>query len=250
VDSPISGALSVQEIRAVLQSLQDEMRPLVRNKAEVWKGVVVEVIGDTVRVARADEPTVAANLLRQPYPVVGATPAVTDEVWAISWVGGGIVITGGGASSSVPGFFSGSRTSNFTFSASATWTKLLFDTEEVDSNGWYIPGTSSGQSRFTPQVAGWYQFSCSVQVGTPVVDQTRWLCGVDKNGALVPASYIDQVTTSGTAITDMGGMSKPLLANGTTDFFELIAWQNQSSSAVLGGGVDRFWWSGRLLYAT
>lgn len=91
----ITGALTVQEVRSVLDSLKDEMRPLVRNKAEVWLGQVVEVIGTTVRVSRGDEPTTAVDLLRPPYPVVGSMPSVGAQVWAASWSGGGIVITGG-----------------------------------------------------------------------------------------------------------------------------------------------------------
>lgn len=91
----ITGALTIEEVRQVLSALQDEFRPLVRNKAEVWQGQVVEVIGSTVRVARGDEPTTAVDLLRPPYPVVGSMPSVGAQVWVASWVSGGIVLAGG-----------------------------------------------------------------------------------------------------------------------------------------------------------
>ncbi len=348
----IAGALSIQEVRGVLDSLRDEMRPLVTGKAEVWQGQVVEVIGSTVRVARADEPTVAANLLRQPYPVVGPVPAVGDQVWAASWLGGGIVITGRDnlfitntnienpvtgstlqaghyynistagasptlvsgdldpsttteatrimvirctqdctinaasgqtvnntltsfympafssvtlaargstgwaviASSGVPAFspsmaiFSCYRSTTFTFSAASTWTKLLYDVEQVDT-GWLVVGTGATQSRFTPQIAGWYQFQAYVET-TSTTDLKRYVLGVAKNGTTPPEGYMGNTNTSGTALHSVAGTSPLMLANGTTDYFEVFSWQNNSSSQQYNGGSNVFWWTGRLVLAT
>lgn len=95
--------LSPTEMREILSAIGKEISPDIRNKLEAWQGTVVEVgsgaQAEMVRVARRDEPTTAVDLLRNWYPVIGTMPAVTDEVWALSWYGSGLVLTGGSGGS-------------------------------------------------------------------------------------------------------------------------------------------------------
>lgn len=93
---------------------------------------------------------------------------------------------------------------------SATFTKMAFDTEEFDTNSNY----DTTNYRFTPSVAGYY----SVNIGAYVLNNTRLLLNIYKNGALneiVHDSSISEpiVRVNGTTL---------LYMNGTTDYIE--AW--------------------------
>ena len=91
---------------------------------------------------------------------------------------------------------------------SATFTKINLATEIWDTN------SNFASSRFTPTVAGYYQFNGSFSVeGLGTV--TRFIISIYKNGAEYIRG-IDSVTTGNSAI-----ISTMISMNGTTDYVEL-----------------------------
>ena len=89
-----------------------------------------------------------------------------------------------------------------------TWTVVVFDTEEIDTHGWY--NTSNG--RFTPQTAGYYQMNVQVQPHNAYATQGL---AIYKNG-------VPEKMGSWNLNQDMGSahLNAVVYANGTTDYFE------------------------------
>ena len=94
---------------------------------------------------------------------------------------------------------------------SATFTKITFDTEEFDTNN------NFASSRFTPNVAGYYQINAGISTsGTS--SQTRVILMIYKNSTPVYALQdlsIASFRYSGSALVSM---------NGTTDYLEIYAY--------------------------
>jgi hypothetical protein len=85
-----------------------------------------------------------------------------------------------------------------------TYTKILFQTEEFDTNNNFASST------FTPTVAGYYQVNLSI---TPTTTVTLVEAAIYKNGTAIKRSYF--VGTNGMAIT-----SALIYMNGTTDYLD------------------------------
>jgi len=90
--------------------------------------------------------------------------------------------------------------------SSATATKLLFQTEEFDTN------SNFDSSTFTPTVSGYYQISAAV---SPGVSSTVMSCRVHKNGSEFKRGSV----TSNTA-----GVSVLVYCNGSTDYIEIYGY--------------------------
>ena len=86
-------------------------------------------------------------------------------------------------------------------------TKITFDAEDFDTN------SNFASSRFTPTVAGYYQISAGVGVGTT---PTSVYVMVYKNGSVWTGSY-------DTATTIAGTVSTLVYLNGSTDYVEVYA---------------------------
>lgn len=125
-----------------------------------------------------------------------------------------------------PAFSAWSNTSQ-SLSAS-TNTKALFDTEEFDTNN------NFASSRFTPTVAGYYQFNAGFQAGTVASDLRVFLY---KNG-----SPIKNISTSVNGSVNWTYGSALVYCNGSTDYVEVYfysglansAYNNQSSTYFQG----------------
>jgi hypothetical protein len=99
--------------------------------------------------------------------------------------------------------------STATTTANNTFTKILFQTEDFDTNSNYDTSTS----RFTPTVAGYYQFNWLAGTGT----QAEKLAALYKNGAVIKGgSDVIGYTSSGSAVVYM---------NGSTDYVEVYLFQ-------------------------
>ena len=92
--------------------------------------------------------------------------------------------------------------------SSSTYTKVTFDTKEFDTNNNFT------SSRFTPTVAGYYQFTAGIQVAATTTTQLVFY----KNGAVFKygnqCPSISYVTNNSTAL---------IYCNGSTDYVELYA---------------------------
>jgi hypothetical protein len=121
-----------------------------------------------------------------------------------------------------------------------TPTKILFTTEEYDTNNNFdIPN-----SRFTPTVAGRYQIEASVMFKNTVAGAQA--CRIYKNGILYKSGYTT-ITTAGwegvhaSAIIDM---------NGTTDYLEIFGEQASGSNKDINGSNDITYFQATLIAAT
>ncbi len=106
----------------------------------------------------------------------------------------------------------------------ATWTKATWSTEEWDTNN------NFASNAFTPTVAGYYNFTASGTIITPV-DQTLISVAIYKNGALVKNT---QTYASGTG--DVSALvNATMYANGSTDYFEMYVYHTSGSNKNLYG---------------
>ncbi|WP_273845380.1 hypothetical protein [Rubrobacter calidifluminis] len=113
----------------------------------------------------------------------------------------------------------------------ATWTKLSFNTLEYSTNGWAVAGTGASQSGFTPQRAGYYNFSAMCEfAGTAVGAGSRVLISLYKNGQ--EYKRMGQ-SNAGGGSNAAGWGSVTAYANGTTDYFEVFVYQNSGAAAAL-----------------
>ena len=118
---------------------------------------------------------------------------------------------------------------------SAVFTKIIFDTEEFDTNN------NFASSRFTPSVAGYYQLNSSIRVdGSP----TRIIVSIYKNGSYYKAGT-DTPTNS-----SQGIVSAVVYANGTTDYFEVYVYATSTGTPTLSStGTASIWFNGALVRA-
>ena len=111
--------------------------------------------------------------------------------------------------------------------SASTDTKVVFDHENFDTNSNYDYVTNY---RFTPTVAGYYQFNTNVYVADFSGTWMRiWMM---KSGS--DSSEFDRTVTAGQ--TTLNG-SCILYANGTTDYFEIYI-RCQGGSTVQVGASD------------
>jgi hypothetical protein len=126
--------------------------------------------------------------------------------------------------------FRASTTSTQSIS-SGTWTKIVYDTKEWDTNTNY----STANARFTPTVAGYYQLSGGVLVNN---NQTIYLV-IYKNG--VSNTWL---ALTGTATVRGSWGSALVYANGTTDYFEMYVYLG--GAQTLNGSAEQNYFTGAL----
>jgi hypothetical protein len=132
-----------------------------------------------------NEPTTASNFT-QTLPAATGTVMVTGNMPA----------------------FSAYQSSAQTLST-ATFTKILYQTEEFDTN------SNFASSTFTPTVAGYYQVVGAVNFGSSTTCAIR----IYKNG-----SAFKQVFNSVTSSVSSGCGTALIYMNGSTDYVEIFAY--------------------------
>jgi hypothetical protein len=113
--------------------------------------------------------------------------------------------------------------------SSATFTKILFQTEVLDSN------SNFASSRFTPTTAGYYLLTTGVRCDSTA---TEYFILIYKNGAGYVALLDNEFTSyqlNGSAIVD---------ANGTTDYFEVFLFQNSGTTKTTTASKTHTYFSG------
>ena len=111
--------------------------------------------------------------------------------------------------------------------AANTFTKVQFNTEEFDTNSNFDSATNY---RFTPTVAGYYQFNSVVYVS--VAPSSVFQVLFYKNGAAYKQAFYLSNASSGAT---MVGGSLLTYMNGSTDYIEVYA--NSQSANTIGGAV-------------
>jgi hypothetical protein len=118
--------------------------------------------------------------------------------------------------------FSAWKSANQTIS-SATDTKITFDTEEFDTASCFDTSTS----RFTPNVAGYYQVNFQCDMGG--VTTTAGIMNVRKNGTGAKRSQ----GVIGPNMTEQYLAGRALIyMNGTTDYVEIYVYTNGTSPSL------------------
>jgi hypothetical protein len=114
-------------------------------------------------------------------------------------------------------------------------TKVNIDTEEFDTANCF----STANNRFTPTVAGYYQFNFQLSVRSST-NLTRFACYVYKNGVGAgPSKNGGDIcfNTAGNNGFKIAG-SGLIYANGTTDFFEMYGYvETIAGTNVFNGGT-------------
>jgi hypothetical protein len=120
--------------------------------------------------------------------------------------------------------FSASPISSGTNCATATFTKITYDTENFDTN------SNFASSRFTPTVAGYYQVSANQRWANSIVATTIYMA-IYKNGS----SYC--VVGGSSNSTPLGLCpSTTVYMNGSTDYLEFYAYQNSGTTQATDTG--------------
>ena len=128
--------------------------------------------------------------------------------------------------------FSAYATSNQSLSSGAN-TKILFDTEDFDTNN------NFASSRFTPTVAGYYQLNSNVRPNN--TNQEAGIC-IYKNGS----GFRNGSNVAPTVGNQNGTIVSALVyANGSTDYFEIFVYVG--SAATTSGNYQSTWFNGVLV---
>jgi len=119
--------------------------------------------------------------------------------------------------------FSAYSTSSQTGITNATFTKVLFDSENFDTNN------NFASSRFTPTVAGYYQINSILDIGSVAI--TAAIVRIYKNGS--NAVYGGGV--NGASLSEFYAAANGLVyCNGTTDYIEIYVYVTSTSNIVYG----------------
>lgn len=132
-----------------------------------------------------------------------------------------------GANGLAAGCFSAYRSSSQT-SLGVGGVTVAMDAEEFDVSGWY--DTSLG--RYLPLLAGYYRLTALISVDLANVN-TRWRCGISKNGTAF-RELISQYRSTGGQPMTVGG-SVVVQANGATDYFTVVLYTTDSPQSITLG---------------
>lgn len=138
-----------------------------------------------------------------------------------------------------PAFSAWKGGTNQTGISSATWTKVTLGAEEFDTNSNF----DTSLARFTPTVAGYYQFNWQFDIGG--VSTTLNLVDIYKNGARVKRSNGISVTNGENYVSG----AAMVYLNGATDYVELYVYISGAGATVYGGAVEYSWFQGFLARA-
>jgi hypothetical protein len=128
--------------------------------------------------------------------------------------------------------FSAGRTTDQSVSA-ATYTKVLYTTEDFDTNNCFASST------FTPTVAGYYQIN--VQLGFNSTGESLVL--LYKNGAIHRSGNDLVGTVYGLVLSTL------VYANGTTDYFEVYGYPGAGTTFYGSGNGSTTYFQGFLARA-
>lgn len=114
--------------------------------------------------------------------------------------------------------------------ADATAVAITFATEDIDTHGFH--STSVNTSRITPTIAGYYRVRGTVLFGARA-DYADLNCWIRLNGSsnLAPA-YRGGFAGITTSSVETGIAEVIVSLNGTTDYVELVAQQNNTANVA------------------
>lgn len=124
--------------------------------------------------------------------------------------------------------------------SNTTWTKVVLQNEEFDTNSNFDSGTNY---RFTPTVAGYYQITGSVYYGTTTGGTT---VSIYKNGSEFKRGSQNAGVSGGGSQSYVSAL---IYFNGSTDYVEFYLYQNSGGSVTTNGGAALQYFQGILIRA-
>ena len=140
------------------------------------------------------------------------------------------------------GFFHATVGSSQSITAS-TATVIQFNTESIDSGGWYDTSTYT----YTPQIAGWYEFSAKISMGN--TGSSRTILGFEKNGSGGLSNRAFDLGINGLTTGLQTSGIYYYYANGTTDNFRAIVWVDLNDTVRSTASADGTYFTGKLVRA-
>lgn len=128
--------------------------------------------------------------------------------------------------------------------ASATFTKVNFDVEGRDRDGWFVPfdaASPAATARYNPKRPGYYDFSGGCYYPSPVAT-SRCVATLFKNGAQY--AHLDMKHTSNTFPMFVGGALSRVEMNGTSDYVELHTYHDFGVAKDINGGPNQMYFQG------
>lgn len=187
----------------------------------------IQIAGNTSGTITLDAPAVAGTTTLTLPTTSGTivTDTATQTLTNKTLTGATITV----ASTAAPTFYATRSTSIQSISAN-TWTKVQCQTEEWDTNSNYDNATNY---RFTPTVAGYYQFSGGLEMNNV---SGFYQIAFAKNGSIYRQTGWYATSTNGCqlAISDL------IYCNGSTDYIELYGATSTSSNGFYNGNTTRF----------
>ena len=122
--------------------------------------------------------------------------------------------------------------------SNATFTKIAYNTEEFDTASYY---DSTTNYRFTPLIAGYYQFNATIGSSNAVTG----FVGLSfyKNGSRFKDGTFGTNGNNGPICSG----SALIYLNGSTDYVEVFGYQNSGTSLNIGSASASFAFSGALI---
>lgn len=191
---------------------------------------ISQLTSSTTPLAGTEDLPIVQSGATKKVSVANLTAGRAVSAASLALTGSPLPIGSGGTGTTNPPAFAASLTSNQSLTSGA-WTKLAMATELFDTNNNYDPTTNY---RFTPTVAGYYQFNVQVQVGTTTFPAAA---SIYKNGA--SAGYSLGSFQNATLFAN-ASYSIILLMNGTTDYVEAYALQASGSPVSAVSGITQF----------
>ncbi|MNK38473.1 C1q domain protein [compost metagenome] len=118
------------------------------------------------------------------------------------------------------GFFA-TRNTNYTFAGGTPSKTVIYPTSTDNPNGWY--NTANG--RFTPQVAGYYQFNAALRVVSSTDGEKVII--LTKNGTELHSG----VSSAGSNVY-IATVSAVIYLNGTTDYVDVRCFANNALTDI------------------
>jgi hypothetical protein len=116
-------------------------------------------------------------------------------------------------------------------------TKVLFDTEEFDTNN------NFASSRFTPTVAGYYQINSAIRIQNIVAGNTVY-SNIYKNGSAYKLGTLMILATTSDPILVISSI---VYMNGSTDYVEIYGYQNFGSTRTTQASSATTYFNGAMI---
>jgi hypothetical protein len=135
--------------------------------------------------------------------------------------------------------FSAYASANSAMLTSGTYTKVVLNTEEFDTNSNF---DSTTNYRFTPTVAGYYSITGSIFYSYDTTAPNTIQAVIYKNGSAYKNTQLLATSLYGTQV-----VSSIIYFNGTTDYVELYSRQGNGVNCYSAGGSTLTYFNGSMV---